>query len=187
MSAIKKISICAICTALCYVLPLAFHALALGTAFSPMHLPVLLCGLLCGWPYGLVCGAVGPVLSSLLSGMPPAAQLVCMVPELCAYGLFCGLFYKFVRTGRIAADLYLSLVPAMILGRVVGGVARALFFLASAQSYSIALWASSYVVGTLPAVIMQLIVLPAMVLALTKARLIPQRYPSGLAVRASRN
>ena len=119
--------------------------------------------------------------------MPPAAQLVCMVPELCAYGLFCGLFYKFVRTGRIAADLYLSLVPAMILGRVVGGVARALFFLASAQSYSIALWASSYVVGTLPAVIMQLIVLPAMVLALTKARLIPQRYPSGLAVRASRN
>ena len=137
--------------------------------------------------YGLVCGAVGPVLSSLLSGMPPAAQLVCMVPELCAYGLFCGLFYKFVRTGRIAADLYLSLVPAMILGRVVGGVARALFFLASAQSYSIALWASSYVVGTLPAVIMQLIVLPAMVLALTKARLIPQRYPSGLAVRASRN
>ena len=121
MSSIKKICLCAICTALCYVLPLAFHPLVMGTALSPMHIPVLLCGLLCGWPYGAFCGVVGPLLSSLLSGMPPAAMLLYMIPELCVYGLFSGLLLKWFRTGHAYADLYLALVPAMLLGRIAGG------------------------------------------------------------------
>ena len=49
MSHVKKICVCAICTAMCYVRPLAFHALARGTALSPLHLPVLVCGRICGW------------------------------------------------------------------------------------------------------------------------------------------
>lgn len=178
MSHVKKICICAVCTALCYALPLAFHALALGTALSPMHLPVLLCGLVCGWPYGALCGIVGPILSSILSSMPPAPMLVSMIPELCAYGLFSGLLLKFIRTGRTAADLYLALIPAMILGRIIGGIAQALFYLSGAKPYSIAIWAASYVVGTLPAVVLQLILLPALVLVLMRARLIPARYPA---------
>lgn len=178
MTKIKKLCICAICAALCYVLPIAFHALALGSAFSPIHIPVLLCGLVCGWPYGLLCGIVGPVLSSLLSGMPPMAMLISMIPELCAYGAFCGLLMKRVRTERLYLDLYLSLLPSMILGRIVGGLASALFYLSTAQSYSVALWASSYIVGTLPGLILHLVVLPVIVLILMKARLIPERYPT---------
>lgn len=179
MSHVKKICICAVCTALCYALPLAFHALALGAALSPMHLPVLLCGLICGWPYGALCGIVGPALSSILSSMPPAPMLVSMIPELCAYGLFSGLLLKFIRTGRTAADLYLALIPAMILGRIIGGIAQAVFYLSSARPYSIAIWATSYVVGTLPAIVLQLILLPALVLVLARAGLIPARYPVG--------
>lgn len=177
MSTLKKICLCAICTALCYVLPIAFHPLATGSLLSPMHIPVLLCGLLCGWPYGLFCGAAGPVLSSLLTGMPPAAVLVAMIPELCVYGASCGLLMKWVRTGKLTADLYLSLVPAMLLGRVVGGAVQAVVYLSSARTYSVALWASSYVVGTLPGIILHLILLPAVVVLLMKARLIPARYP----------
>lgn len=177
MSSVKKVCVCSICTALCYVLPLAFHAFGLGSVFSPMHLPVLLCGLLCGWSYGLLCGLVGPVLSSVLSGMPPAAMLIHMIPELCVYGLVTGLGMKWIHTGKLSADLYLSLVPAMILGRVAGGVARSLVFLSGAQSYSISLWASAYFVETLPGTILQLIALPVLVFALSKARLIPERYP----------
>lgn len=177
MSPVKKVSLCAICTALCYVLPPAFHAVGLGSVFSPMHLPVLLCGLLCSWPYGLLCGLVGPVLSSLLSGMPPAAMLIHMIPELCVYGLAAGLGMKWVRTGRLVADLYLSLVPAMLLGRVAGGLVRSLVYLSTAQSYSIALWAGAYLVETLPGTLLQLIALPVLVLTLEKARLIPARYP----------
>ena len=186
MSRVKKICICAICTALCYVLPLAFHGLALGTALSPMHLPVLLCGLICGWPYGAFCGVVGPILSSILSSMPPAPMLVSMIPELCAYGLFSGLLLEFIRTGRTIADLYLALIPAMVLGRVVGGIAQAVFDLSSARPYSIAIWATSYVVGTLPAIVLQLILLPALVLVLARAGLIPARYPAGEAQGLSR-
>ena len=129
MSNVKKICICAFCIALCCVLPPAFHAVGLGAVFSPMHLPVLLCGLLCGWPYGAFCGVAGPLLSCLTTGMPSAARLLYMAPELCAYGLFCGLLLRFIRTGRTTADLYLTLVPAMVLGRVVGGAARAMFAL----------------------------------------------------------
>ena len=176
MSTIKKICICSFCVALCYVLPVAFHALALGQAFSPMHLPVLLCGLVCGWPYGAFCGIAGPVLSSF-SGMPPAAQLIHMVPELCAYGLFTGLLMKYIRTGKTLPDLYISLIAAMVLGRVVGGAAQALFYLSSAGSYSSALWAGAYFVQTLPGAILQIAVIPPLVLILTRARLIPARYP----------
>lgn len=177
MSSVKKACICSFCAALCYVLPVAFHAMGLGMVFSPMHLPVLLCGLLCGWPYGAFCGIAGPVISCVLSGMPSPTQLVYMAPELCAYGLAAGLGMGLIRTGKTGIDLYLSLLPAMLLGRVVGGVAQALFYLSTARSYSAALWVSSYVVGTLPGAVFQLIVLPALTLGLTRARLIPARYP----------
>ncbi len=177
VSSVKKACITALCTALCYVLPLAFHAMGLGIAFSPMHLPVLLCGLLCGPLYGTFCGVAGPVISCLLSGMPAAAQLPYMVPELAAYGLTAGLMMHVLHTGSLLADLYCALVPAMLLGRVVGGAARALFYLAGARSYSIALWAGGYFAGTLPGTVMQLLVLPALVLALSRARLIPPKYP----------
>jgi hypothetical protein len=177
MSSVKKACICSACIALCAVLPLIFHALALGSVFCPMHLPVLLCGLLCGWPYGAFCGVAGPVISCLLTGMPAAAQLVYMVPELCAYGLFSGLLLQRIHTRHVAADLYLALLPAMVLGRLAGGAARAAFYLSAAGSYSAALWVSGYFVETLPGIALQLAVLPPLVLALMKARLVPARYP----------
>ena len=176
MSSVKKICICAICAAMCYVLPPAFHAVSLGNLLSPMHLPVLLCGLVCGWPYGLFCGVLGPVLSFLLSGRPGPAMLVSMVPELCVYGLVTGLGMKLIRTGKTVPDIYLSLLPALVLGRVAGGAAQALFYLSTAESYSVAMWASAYVVGTLPAIVLQLILLPTLVWGLMRARLIPARY-----------
>lgn len=176
MSSLKKICICAICAALCYVLPVSLHGLALGTLLSPIHLPVLLCGLVCGWPYGAVCGVIGPILSNLLSGMPPAAMLVSMIPELCAYGLFSGLLMKLIRTGHTAADLYLSLIPAMLLGRIAGGLASAALYFSRVEAYSLAVWASSYVIGTLPGIVLQIIIIPALVMVLLKARLLPARY-----------
>ncbi len=178
MSSMKKLTISALCVALCVILPQVIPGQELRSLLSPMHLPVLLCGLVCGWPYGAACGVMGPVLSSLITSMPPTAPLVPMIPELCAYGLMAGLLMQVIRTGKLYADLYLSLVPAMLIGRVVGGVARALFFMAQAKSYSIALWVGSYLTGTLPGIILQLVLLPILVVALTKAKLIPERYPA---------
>ncbi len=179
MSTIKRICICAICIALCYVLPLALHPFGLGQTLSPMHLPVLLCGLICGWGYGALCGAIGPILSSILSGMPPASALITMIPELCVYGLVSGILIKVIRTRHTYLDLYASMLPAMFLGRVVGGLAKFLFYLSGVSTDSITLsaWASAYFVATLPGILVQLALIPTLVFVLMKARLIPERYP----------
>ena len=178
MSTVKKIALCAVCVALCAALPPTFHMLGpVASVLSPMHIPVLLCGLLCGWSYGAVCGVAGPLLSSLLTGMPPAAALVHMLPELCVYGLVCGVLMKLVRTGSAAADLYCAMAPAMLLGRVAGGVARTLFLLGKGQSYTLALWAGAYLVEGLPGILLHLFLVPALALALMRAGLVPARYP----------
>ena len=176
MSSVKKAVICSFCIALCFVLPVVFHAAGLGNVFSPMHIPVLLCGLVCGWPYGAFCGVAGPVLSSF-SGMPSAMQLIYFIPELAAYGFFSGFLFSRVRTRRFIADVYLSLLPAMLAGRVLGGAAQAAFYLSTDRGWSPALWAAGYLAGTAPGMAVQLVLLPALLLALSRARVIPARYP----------
>ena len=175
MSSIKKSSITAVCIALCYILPLAFHATGLGMALSPIHLPVLLCGLICGPLYGAFCGIAGPVLSSVLSGMPPAIGLVSMIPELITYAVVCGLLMKHLPFKNIFARLYVSLVPAMIAGRVMGILAKILFYfsgLSGEATLSIAKIASAYFVATLPGAAAQLVILPLLIFTLQKAKLI---------------
>ena len=180
MSYVKRTCICAVCIALCYVLPLAFHAFGAGTVFLPMHIPVLLCGLICGWGYGAFCGIAGPVLSCVLSGMPSATGLVSMVPELCVYGLVSGLLLRFVHTKNTYADLYIALIAAMLLGRIVGGAAKVLFYLSGASGMtelSFSLLATTYFVQSLPGIAIQLVLLPTLGFTLMKAKLIPERYP----------
>ena len=176
MSAVKKSIITAVCIALCVVLPQAVHAVPnAGAIYLPMHIPVLLCGLICGWSYGLLCGLAGPALSALLTGMPPAAVLPGMLVECGVYGLAAGLLMQLLRTKHLYADLYISLAAAMLLGRVVSGIAKALIF--SAGSYSMASWVAGSFVTALPGIVIQLALLPSIVYALMRARLIPQRYP----------
>lgn len=176
MSTVKKAIITAICIALCVVLPQAFHAIPrAGAIYLPMHIPVLLCGLICGWPFGLLCGIAGPLLSSLFTGMPPAAALPSMVIECAVYGCAAGLLMGIVKTKNTYADLYISLIGAMLCGRIIAGILQALIF--SAGNYSIAAWTTSYFVTALPGIIIQVVLLPSIVFALMKAKLIPERYP----------
>lgn len=176
MSVVKKSIITAVCIALCYVVPLLFHGVQnAGRVFLPMHLPVFLCGLICGWQYGLLCGLAGPALSSLLTSMPPAAMLPSMMLELAVYGCVSGLMMRFIRTKNTYADLYISLIAALLCGRVVAGLLQALIF--SKGAYSMTAWVSGYVVTSWPGTLIQLVLLPSVVFALMKAHLIPERYP----------
>ena len=178
MSKIKRICICAICIALCYVLPIALHSFGLGSILSPMHIPVLLCGLVCGSFYGVFCGIAGPIVSSILSGMPPVTMLFSMIPELVVYGLVTGLLMRWVRTGKLLPDVYVSMVVAMVLGRIVGGIAKALFIAinATGDAFTLGIWATSYFVGTLPGIVVHLILVPLLVTVLMKTKVIPTRY-----------
>jgi hypothetical protein len=175
ISTTKRISLCAMCIALCYVLPVAFHSVGLGSILSPMHIPVLLCGLICGGWSGLICGIIGPAISSLLSGMPPLMMLLRMIPELCAYGFVCGFMMK-IHTGKTVSDVYLSLTIGMIAGRLMGGIASAVFYTITTGVYSVALWFTSYFAESIPGIIAHLILIPILYLTMEKARVIPSRY-----------
>ena len=173
--ALKNSILTAMFCALCIVLPMAFHAVPQGgVIFSPMHIPVLLCAFICGWQYGLVTAVVGPTLSFLTTGMPNAATLPSMIVELAVYALTSALLLKVIRTGNTYADLYICLVVAMITGRVIGGIVKALFFV---EDYSVSVWATAYFVKSFPGIVIQLILIPNTVFGLMKAHLIPERYP----------
>lgn len=175
MTAVKKSIITAVCIALCVVLPQAFHAIPnAGVVYSPIHIPVLLCGLICGPYFGMLCGMAGPLLSALFTGMPAAAILPQMMIECAVYGFTAGLMIKLVSTKRIYADLYISLAAAMLSGRIAAGIAKALFF--ARGEFTISAWAVTYFITSLPGAIIQLILIPFVVFALIKANLIPNKY-----------
>lgn len=175
MSKVKQAVVTAVCIALCVVLPLAFHSIPqAGMIYCPIHIPVLICGLVCSWPFALACGILGPVMSSVITGMPSAAHMPSMIVELTAYALAAALIMKLIHTKNTYADLYIGLVSAMLLGRVVAGAAKALIF--ARGSITIVAWATTYFVTCLPAIVIQLVFIPIVYFALQKANLIPSRY-----------
>lgn len=176
MTNTKRLVLTAMSIALCVVLPAALHSIPNGGQIMlPMHIPVLLCGMVCGAFYGALCGLLGPLLSSVLTGMPAAAMLPGMVVECVVYGLSTGFLLRRVRTGRLYANLYLSLTVSMLLGRVLSGIAKALLF--QAGKYTFAAWITASFVTGLPGIVLQLALLPSIVYYLMRAGMIAPRYP----------
>ncbi len=140
----------------------------IGKMLLPMHLPVMLCGLICGWQYGAGIGFVMPLLRSLLFGMPVIyPNAVAMAFELCAYGFTVGLLYAQMKK-KTVLTVYLSLIPAMLFGRIVWGIAEVILLGLSGQSFAFAaFWAGAFATA-LPGIILQLILIPAIMLTLQK-------------------
>lgn len=164
-NSIHRLCTAALLVALGLILPQAFHMLggrATGSVFSPMHLPVLVCGLLLGPAYGAAVGALTPLLSALLLGMPPMAILPFMLVELTVYGAVSGALCK-------KLPLYPALIGAQIAGRAVYSLA--LFIGGTLLGMDCAAPASvlTSVVTGLPGIAMQLILAPAIVLLLRRA------------------
>ena len=122
-SALRKMTLSAMFLALGLVLPfLTGQIPQIGSMLLPMHVPVFLCGLICGFPYGALIGFVMPLLRSALFSVPvffPTATA--MAFELMAYGFFSGLFYGLWRKQGLLA-VYLSLISSMLLGRGIWGL-----------------------------------------------------------------
>ena len=171
MNNTRRLVMSALCVALGLVLPLAFHAVPnAGQVFLPMHIPVLLCGLICGPVYGLVCGALTPFLSSVLTGMPPSSMLPGMMCELATYGLVGGVLAAGLSRLPRAAGVYAALVGAMLAGRLVSGAVNALIFRAGA--YTLQAWIAASFVTALPGIVIQLVAIPLLVAALERAHVI---------------
>ncbi len=158
----------ALCIALGLVLPTFFHMFGAGTTFLPMHIPVLLCGLIFGWQYGAVCGFIVPLLSSIATGMPPIFPVAtAMMFELCAYGALTGLFYQ-----KFKWNVYPALICAMLGGRIVSGAANAVFMNMASKPYGFAAFISGSFAQALPGILIQIILIPVLVIALEKAKII---------------
>ena len=106
--------------------------------------------------------------------MPVFGYMPVMMIELGLYGLISGLVMQFLRSGKLVVDLYAALVIAMLGGRVITGILRALIF--AGGSYSWSAWATGYFVSCLPGIIIQLILIPIIYVALERAHLLPVRY-----------
>jgi len=145
-----------------------------GRYLLPMHIPVLLCGLVCGWYCGAACGAITPLLSWLFTSRPMLPMLPSMIPELAVYGAVAGLLYHFIKTKRPFADLYISLIGAMLAGRLAFGAINGFIF--PADNYSLEIWATAAFVTALPGIVIQILLVPSLVVTLEKAKLIPQRH-----------
>ena len=142
----------------------------IGKMLCPMHIPVLLCGFLCGWPWGLAVGFIAPLLRSVLFGMPvmfPSA--VAMAFELAAYGAVSGWLYKILP--RMKGRVYLVLILAMVAGRLVwGGVQMILSGLVHTE-FTPALFLAGAVTTALPGIILHLALIPIVVMAMERAGL----------------
>jgi thiamine transporter ThiT len=155
--------------ALALVLPLLTGQLQqLGAKLLPMHIPVLLCGFICGWQYGLVVGFTAPLLRSAIFGMPVLYPVsVAMAFELAAYGFFTAILIKCLP--KRAYSVYIALISSMLLGRAVWGIARLAMFGIRGTAFTWSLFAAGAFADALPGIIIQLIVIPPLVIALRRA------------------
>ena len=163
-----RLSASAMCLALCLVLPfLTGQIPQIGSALCPMHLPVLLAGFLCGPWWAMLVGITAPVLRHLLFSMPPLPTAIAMSFELAGYGMVCGLLCR--KTERNILGIYLALVPAMIAGRILWGIAMVVITGITGASFGWAVFLAGAFTGAIPGIILQLILIPILVTALCRA------------------
>ena len=156
-----------------------------GNMLLPMHLPVLLCGLICGGRYGLAVGLMLPLLRSVLFGMPVLyPRAVAMAFELAAYGALAGYCYGSSPWKCIVA-LYRALGVAMLGGRLVWGAVMVVLMGLGENPFTWKLFLAEAFFNAIPGILLQLLVIPALMLALNRTGMVPMgRHTAGHPHRA---
>ncbi len=170
---ILKLVLTAMFLALGLVLPfLTGQIPEIGKMLLPMHIPVFLCALICGFEWALPMAAILPLMRSLIFGMPvfyPTA--VAMAFELAAYALVAGLLFRFVKKLGVAG-VYISIVAAMIAGRAVWGCAQVILLGLGGKSFTFAAFIAGAFTNAWAGIVLQLILIPAVMLALDRTKLV---------------
>ena len=174
-----RLTIAALMLAFCMVLPfLTGQVQQIANKVSLMHLPVLLCGYFCGPWYGLAVGMIAPLMRSFLFHMPVMfPNAIGMAFELATYGFVTGLLYRLLP--KKVGYIYVSLIAAMLLGRLVWGLARTALAGLGGDPFTFKLFLTNGFINAVPAVALQLLVVPVLVLAVYRAfpRLKPAEKP----------
>ena len=166
---IRRLTYAALFLALALVLPfLTGQIPEVGSALCPMHIPALLCGFMCGWPWGMAVGFIAPLLRSVLFGMPamfPGA--VAMAFELAVYGGMAGFLRR--KLPRTNGTTYAVLLISMIAGRLVWGAVRVILAGLSGSTFTWALFLAGAITNAIPGIILQLVLIPILVVAMERA------------------
>ena len=174
-NSLLKMILAALFLALAYVMPfLTGQIPEIGSMLCPLHIPILLCGFICGWQWGLAVGFVAPLIRSLTLGVPPLfPTAVCMAFELCAYGGVTGLLHKILP--RKKAYIYVSLLTAMIVGRLAYGGAMFALMEIKGASYTLAAFLAGAFTNAIPGIIVQIVLIPVLVMLLDNPKVLDLR------------
>jgi thiamine transporter ThiT len=168
---IRKLTYAALFLAIAMVLPfLTGQIPEIGSMLSPMHIPVFLCGFICGWPWGIAVGFIAPLLRSVVFGVPvmfPGA--VAMAFELAVYGGLSGLLYRILPRKKVY--IYVTLVVSMLAGRAVWGIARLILAGLSGKSFTWAMFLAGAFTNAVPGIILHIVLIPVLVMAVERAGL----------------
>jgi thiamine transporter ThiT len=165
---IKKLTLSAMFLALAFVMPfLTGQIPQIGSMLCPMHIPVLLCGFFCGAPWGLVVGFFAPILRSFTLGMPPMFPTAfCMAFELATYGVIAGWLHNKLPNKKV--NVYVSLLGAMVIGRLVWGVIMFCCMGFDASKFGLNAFLAGAVLNAVPGIIVQIVLIPVLVITLGK-------------------
>ena len=168
----RDLILAALCLALAMLLPfLTGQIQTLGNMLCPMHIPVLLCAYICGYRWAAAVGFISPLLIYAIFAMPPIMPAgVSMAFELLTYGLVAGLLYEKLKKNTL--NIYVSLIISMISGRVVWGIARLIISGVTGTEFTWQLFIGGAVLQAVPGIILHILLIPIIVMALRRAKLI---------------
>ncbi len=174
MNNVKKLAVTAMLFAVGMVLPFFIGQIpAIGKMLLPMHIPVLLCGFIVGWQYGALIGFLLPIVRGLVFGMPPLyPNAVAMAFEMAAYGFVSGYLYSHARW-QCTKMLYISLVTAMLAGRLVWAFAEVILLGIGGNTFTWEMFATGAFLNAIPGIIVQLVLIPLIMVALRRAKVVP--------------
>lgn len=168
----RNMTLSAMFIALALVLPFFTGQIPqIGSMLLPMHFPVFLTGLICGWQYGLTVGAIVPLLRHLMFGMPPMLTAIAMAFELATYGLVAGYIYTRAKKQTVTT-IYTSLLSAMVIGRIVWGIIQIIILNFTGSAFTVQMFMAGALLNAIPGIIAQLVIVPIIMVALDKAKII---------------
>ncbi|MBR5128827.1 MAG: ECF transporter S component [Firmicutes bacterium] len=167
VNTVKNVTIAGVCLALALLLPFVTGQIPqVGAMLCPMHIPVLLCGFFVSWKWALAVGFTAPILRFAIFSMPPMPFGLAMAFELATYGLVASAMYRVLPNKKWA--VYVSLIMAMVLGRVVWGAARLVIAGVTANPFTWQMFLGGALLEAIPGIVVQLILIPIIVMAVKK-------------------
>lgn len=165
----KNMLLAAMLLSIGFVLPMLTSQIKeIGDSLLPMHIPVMLCGLICGKKYGFFVGLLLPILRGAVFGMPPIyPNAVWMAIELSTYGFVIGFMYFRMKSKNLLS-IYISLLTSMIIGRLAWGISKAILLGFNQKVFTASMFIVGGFIDAIPGIILQLILIPSIMTILNK-------------------